>query len=714
MQISSLQPVFKLELNHKVTPGVVIIAKYDGTHPCLTASAGYDKIIIHHPHGLVGGRAQRSEAHAEVSELNLSQAVKALAAGPLKDDCTRDMLLIGSPTQILAYDVHENTDLFFKEVPDGVNVINTGRVGNSSEMLAVVGGNSSVIGLNGKGEEIFWNVVSGRVVAVTVFDFDKDGENELLIGCEDSFIRVMKNNQFMVELPETGSVLCLSPISDVRFAYGLANGTIGVYEEGIRLWRVKSKQNAVSLQSSGEWLVCCWTNGRVDWRDGTGRVVRRVQLRSNSAGMLLADYRSLGVPDLVCVSDRGEVLGYPPHQESSGFNITKKYASEEDRLAITELMNKKQALMVELQHYEANAAVDNSNADLGHKPSSAMPTNTRLQVAVTTDCDEGCIQLAISTNNETIVRAALILAEGVFETGETLARHPSHGQLRPILFIPLRPPRDVPIDVHIKALIGYPDSEQFHIFELTKHLPRFSMYKLIDATTQKPKIDGNVTFHITERVQRIYIWINQNFLLEQEIEIGNEEAKDINLNFMSLRDQSNLHMTFNVDGQVKLSTNDMRLAGDLIQSLATFLNLSNLQSCAHFPVAEEKLWAEMFNATEHGETRSRLAAESAEKAQMITALLPAAIDAASYDIKEMLNRYKDVMLLNDELLIGCHVRRSSQEQTVTSLKNLHGILQQAARLRVGKYGKAVVTACRKAVQDNNIDALIKILRVGDS
>ncbi|XP_045521980.1 Bardet-Biedl syndrome 2 protein homolog isoform X2 [Pieris brassicae] len=652
MQISTAQPVFKLELNHKVTPGVVIIAKYDGTHPCLTASAGYDKIIIHHPHGLVGGRAQRSEAHAEVSELNLSQAVKALAAGPLKDDCTRDMLLIGSPTQILAYDVHENTDLFFKELPDGVNVINTGRVGKSSEMLAVVGGNSSVIGLNGKGEEIFWNVVSGRVVAVSVFDFDKDGENELLIGCEDSFIRVMKNNQFIVELPETGSVLCLSPISDVRFAYGLANGTIGVYEEGIRLWRVKSKQNAVSLHSSGEWLACCWTNGRVDWRDGTGRVVRRVQLRSNSAGMLLADYRSLGVPDLVCVSNRGEVLGYPPHQERSGFNITKKYASEEDRLAITELMNKKQALLVELQHYEANAAVDNSNADLGHSQPSAMPTNTRLQVAVTTDCHE--------------------------------------------------------------ALIGYPDSEQFHIFELTKHLPRFAMYKLIDATIQKPKIEGNVTFHITERVQRIYIWINQNFLLEQDIEIVNEESKDINLNFKSLRDKSNLQMNFSVDGQVKLKTNDIRLAGDLIQSLATFLNLTNLQTCAHFPVAEEKLWAEMFNATEHGETRSRLAAESAEKAQMITALLPAAIDAASYDIKEMLNRYKEVMLLNDELLIGCHVRRSSQEQTVTSLKNLHGILQQAARLRVGKYGKAVVTACRKAVQDNNTDALIKILRVGDS
>lgn len=62
---------------------------------------------------------------------------------------------------------------------------------------------------------------------------------QLLIGCDDSFIRVLKNNQFITEISETGPILCLSPINEVRFAYGLANGTIGIYEEGIRLWRVK-------------------------------------------------------------------------------------------------------------------------------------------------------------------------------------------------------------------------------------------------------------------------------------------------------------------------------------------------------------------------------------------------------------------------------------------------------------------------------------------
>ncbi|CAH2042141.1 unnamed protein product, partial [Iphiclides podalirius] len=551
--MSIIQPVFKLELNHKVTPGVVIIAKYDGTHPCLTASAGYDKIIIHHPYGsiLATGRAQRSHAHGEVSELNVSQAVIALAAGTLKPDCSRDMLIIGSPTQILAYDVHDNSDLFFKEALDGVNVLITGSFGKFNEMLAIIGGNSSVQGVNWRGNEVFWNVVGGKVCSMIILDFDKDGENELIVGSDDSYIRVLKNNQFMVELAETGPVTCLSAINE-------------------------SKQNAIALQMSGESLACAWANGRLDWRDGgSGRVLRRVQMRAGAAAMLLADYRSVGAPDLICVSDRGEVLGYPPYHENVGFNATSnKTASEEERLAITELLNKKQALMVELQHYEANAA--NAGLSLDELPATGMPTNTRLQVAVNPNEEEGCLDLAISTNNETIVRAALVLAEGIFESGETLARHPSLAQLRSVLHAPLKPPRDVPVDVHIKALVGYADSEQFHIFELTKHLPRFAMYTMATSAAAN-KTDSWVTFQITERLQRICIWINQNFLLEEELEIESEDAKELNASFLSLRDKSRLDMNFAVNGKVKFTTADIGLAGELIQSLANYLNLGDLQ-----------------------------------------------------------------------------------------------------------------------------------------
>lgn len=41
-----VRPVFTLELNHKIVPGLVAIGKYDGTHPCLTAATTADKVKI--------------------------------------------------------------------------------------------------------------------------------------------------------------------------------------------------------------------------------------------------------------------------------------------------------------------------------------------------------------------------------------------------------------------------------------------------------------------------------------------------------------------------------------------------------------------------------------------------------------------------------------------------------------------------------------------
>lgn len=52
---NSVRPVFTLELEHKLVPGLVTLGKYDGTHPCLTAATTADKVnpIIfhkyHHP-----------------------------------------------------------------------------------------------------------------------------------------------------------------------------------------------------------------------------------------------------------------------------------------------------------------------------------------------------------------------------------------------------------------------------------------------------------------------------------------------------------------------------------------------------------------------------------------------------------------------------------------------------------------------------------------
>ena len=41
--------------------------------------------------------------------------------------------MIGTPTNLLAYDVERNADVFHKDVPDGVNALVVGQLGITNE-----------------------------------------------------------------------------------------------------------------------------------------------------------------------------------------------------------------------------------------------------------------------------------------------------------------------------------------------------------------------------------------------------------------------------------------------------------------------------------------------------------------------------------------------------------------------------------------------------
>ena len=78
--------------------------------------------------------------------------------------------------------------------------------------------------------------------------------------------------------------------------------------------------------------------------------------------------------------------------------------------------------------------------------------------------------------------------------------HPNENQIQPEISITLRPPKDIPIDLHIKALVGYKSSFHYHVFELTRHLPRFSMFA-VSKTVDKP--NGFVSFVLPEKIPRV-------------------------------------------------------------------------------------------------------------------------------------------------------------------------------------------------------------------
>ncbi|XP_053934505.1 Bardet-Biedl syndrome 2 protein isoform X2 [Cuculus canorus] len=681
-----LVPVFTLKLNHKIVPRMVALGRFDGTHPCLAAATQAGKVFIHNPHArgqrTSTNRMMQSNQDSDISLLNINQGITCLASGVLNPQLGYDCLLVGTQTNLLAYDVFNNSDLFYREVSDGASAIVLGKLGDISSPLAIIGGNCALQGFDYEGNDRFWTVTGDNVRSLALCDFDDDGKNELLVGSEDFDIRVFKEDEIVAEMSETES----------------KNHAMSIH--------------AFDLNSDGVCeLITGWSNGKVDARsDRTGEVIFKDNFASSIAGVVEGDYRMDGSTQLICCSVDGEVRGYLPGGEEMKGNLMDTSAEQD---LIRELSQKKQNLLLELRNYEENAKVDlNTQLKEADWQRGVIPANTQLQTALSvnlgSDSQSAHVELCISTTNDTIIRAVLIFAEGIFE-GESHVVHPSLQNLSGCVRVPLTPPKDVPVDLHIKAFVGYRNSTQFHVFELTRQLPRFSMYALSSPDSAvEPLSFVNCTMN--ERPQRIVMWLNQSFLLPEDAEFQNAPFQ---VCFTSLRNAGQLFIKIKPGGEISINTDDIDLAGDIIQSMASFLAIEDLQVEADFPAYFEELRKVLVKVDEHHTVNQRLTADMAEHSNLIRSMLVQAEDARLLgDMKNMKTRYIALYDLNRDLINQYKIRCNNHTELLNNLKAVNQAIQRAGRLRVGKPKTQVISACRDAIRSNNFNMLFRIMRVG--
>ncbi|XP_078526816.1 BBSome complex member BBS2 [Lissotriton helveticus] len=717
-----LVPIFTLKLNHKINPRMVTVGKYDGVHPCLTAATQAGKVFIHNPHTrgqrLAAHRVVQSTQDSDTSLLNINQSVSCLTAGVLNPQLGYDSLVVGTQTNVLAYDVHNNSDLFYREISDGANAIVLGNVGDLPTPLAIIGGNCALQGFDYEGNDLFWTVTGDNVRSLALCDFDSDGKKELLVGSEDFDIRVFKEDEIVAEMAETEAITSLCSMYGSRFGYALSNGTVGVYDRATRYWRIKSKNHAMSihafdLNSDGVCeLITGWSNGKIDARsDRTGEVIFKDNFNSSVAGVVEGDYRMDGHTQLICCSIDGEVRGYLPSSSEMKGNLMDTSVEHE---LVRELSQKKQNLLLELRNYEENSkqAETSGQKNEGDVQMGIIPANTQLQTALSVNLGSEVqaphVELSISTSNDTIIRAVLIFAEGIFE-GESHVVHPNVQNLSGRIRVPITPPKDVPVDLHIKAFVGYRSSTQFHVFELTRQLPRFSMYAL-GSTGSDPEPRSFVHFTTNERVQRVIMWLNQNFLLPEDTEI---QSVPFQICFTSLRGAGPLYIKMQPSGEISINTDDIDLAGDIIQSLSSFLAIEELQVEADFPKYFEELKKVLLQVDEYHSVHQKLTADMADHSNLIRSMLVQAEDARLMrDMKTMRKRYVDLYDYNRDLINGYKIRSNNHNELLNSLKFVNQAIQRAGRLRVGKPKAQVISACRDAIRGNNLNVLFKIMRVG--
>lgn len=731
-----LVPIFTLKLNQKIFPRLVTVGSYDGKHPCLTGATNGGKVFLHTPYhrgtsfGGAGGMRQHvnvstSSSDSDITLLSFGQHITALAAGKLDQslDTAADMLFIGSQTNLLAYDVENNSELFYKDLPDGANTILIGQLSADEERLALVGGNCAIQGLDHEGHDKYWTVTGDNVCSMALVDFNQDGHNELLVGSEDYEIRVFKHDELLAEIPESDVVISLCSVGQEKFAYSLINGEVGVYGAGgKRLWRTKSKSQPMCLHtfdmnSDGvPELVTGWSNGKIDIRSlQTGNIIFKDVFSSHIAGIVQADYRMDGQEELICCSVDGEVRGYLP-PPAGGPN--RQESEEGGQVELEELHKRKKELLLALKNYEVNELV----AGGGHVevPVGSIPAGTLIKThysATMPSTPEGQeksmahVELTVETNNGTVLRAVVVFAECLFE-GESHVVHPPLNKLTSSITLPLFPEKDTPIELSIKAYVGHPSSAQFHVFEASRPLPRFSLY-LPCAPDAQPAPQGSVTFNLNERIDRVMSWVRDNFLYTPE----DNKPKVLQVAYMSLRTSTPLIMKVDPtdNGKTVIQTDDMDLAGDLVQSLVGFFSIEDLNTVADFPNQMEDLRNVLAQVGELEKVRQQLTAEMADNSGVIGNLVVRAEDARMMNhIGNMKKAYAQLYNLNKDLMTGYKIRSNNHMQLLECLKIVNQAIQKAGRLRAGKQKSSVVAACRVALKSGDVETLIKVIKNGPS
>ncbi|XP_001604585.1 Bardet-Biedl syndrome 2 protein homolog [Nasonia vitripennis] len=696
---------FSLNLQRRVEAGLTGCGKFDGSHACLAAATSAGNVLVHSPHrDAVASKnfELNSEARlswsGELAELQIGRQVTALHTGRLGED-ERDILLVGTSTHILAYQVEDNADLFYKELPDGAYCITVGKLGWLQQQVAIVGGNCSITVLDFQGEEIFWTVAREKVTALAVFDFNGDGDNELLSGTADFGIKVQKEDAVLWETAENAPIVVLHALPERRFAYATrldGNGTVGVYDSGHILWRIKSKHKVVSLRAfdlNGDGameLVTGWSSGKVDARlCSNGQVIFKVLMSAPIAGLVEADYRRTGRSDLVIVTVTGEVRGY-----AAGSVIE----SPEPGDVYRELMAKKQALQMELRQ----RSVSESNYYVGSK------------LAISIASARGAVRLGLASGPGLLIYYAMVFAEGIFE-GESLVVHPAKPQGE--LEIALRFPKNGPIDVHVKTCVGAPASDLLMVLELTHQLAQFCMYEAIPRPREPPESlkDCGVVMEIAERAQRVALWLNQSLILSVEIqvvEIG-PEAGSLEIWLRCLRDQKVHCLEVDASGKLTLRTEDPSFAGDVVQSLTAYLGLRELSSEAKFPVEEQRMLDALERFKGYKEVEARLQAETAGSSSLVKNLVIRLEDARILEnVEGMRKRLGQLKAVNGDLIRDHEIRSKSFNELVAALKELNVGVQNVSRLRVGKAASNAIQRCREAIKEENGKALVAAMRHG--
>ncbi|XP_065174778.1 Bardet-Biedl syndrome 2 protein homolog [Sycon ciliatum] len=738
--VPSAVPIWSLKLRHSIRTGLVTIGKYDGRRPSLTCATEGGKVFVHDMTARQNRMSGIADSGQEYRLLDMQARVTSLLATNMSSPAApgsepaasaRDCLFVGSDAFMKAYNVHDNSELFYKEHLHGVNCMTIGVAGDHAEPLVYSGGNCSVTGVDMDGNDQYWTVTGDNVQAIALVDYNLDGVSELLVGSDDYDIRFFKGEDMVAEISEADAILDICPLQQHSFAFSLDNGSVGVYEGLRRMWRIKSRNVPTSLLAydynlDGEVeVVSGWSKGKIDVRHHrTGDLLMRTMLPAGIAGIVQGDYTMEGTNSLLCCCVDGSVKCF----NAPGSNPLKTTAqmNNEQEFEVQTLRQARKALLDQLSAENDNIkAMPNLKTNMGAHGIIQMDGTKMMTIHVDTkvECSIGLqerpdgeshlrleVDLVGSKLGNTLIKSVVLFAEGLFENESHQIYLPREVMSKSV-HVPMTPSKDISMDIQIRVMVGTMFSEQFHMFELRKVLPMFSF--LVPQSVEDDEVPltaSGMMFQMPMLVPGdLSRWLGEDFFMTAEY------WKDPHIKHIRVRSLRHRGRTLTLEvhhqAMVYVFTEDIELAGDVLQSFSQFLHAKDVNTQSYFPTYEEYIVALAKKVNEQDKAFSRLRAELADHSNLIRGLVVRAEDSRiNRDMTGVRHTYKSLYEFNLDLVHGHVIRMTTHDQLTELQRQLNHALQVYGRLKLGKYKGEVITEAKKCLDGNNHSRLVSILR----
>ncbi|KAK7200658.1 Ciliary BBSome complex subunit 2 [Novymonas esmeraldas] len=640
--------------------------------------------------------------------------------------------------------------------------------------LTVVGGNCSVFGFDRSGAERYWTVTGDQVTAMALLPWTAtpapgSAPLSLLVASEDLEVRAYDGEEAMATVHEVDRIRKLIPLwqpprgrgadaeaggSAGRYAYLLENGTVGVYERGERVWRVKGKSVPVSAafcDVDGDGvaeLVVGWSNGRIEVRtdrtgggaEKSGSVLFRDTYPSAVAAVLSEDYRHDGVPlPIICTVD-GTVRGL------TLLETRKEEAAEVRQLQVLEaLVQEKQQLAAQLTSLDeqlARRAIGERDTTM---PESGVEVCCHCSANLATRQLEVRVEVSgtAAERGDLVVHSCLLQCDAWATAAEQDTIAFADAEPGTTLICSVAHPDDVPLSIRASVAVGPPFSDTFQVHEVAVRVPRFVMYQLPSAIPRAQQghaapiayepPSGCVVLQWRELLHLDVIegWLRQAFCVPETVALHDAAAPAdpvLHLELIHVRDGSSLGIEVRnasatsgtVFNTITLWSHHLAPCGAVVNAFVEDMKGGWADGKAapaavrcEMPRELERLRAIFARVDEFNEVRMKLTTDMADAAMIVKTLLGRAEDARLLgDMAAMKRSYAALYDVDQELLGENAKRITNYEELKLALKEVNACIQQAGMVRIGPARAQLIASCRNALKENQVNSLLEIIRTG--